>query len=429
MDDAAIPNPEAIRADVRLQAEAFYTAERVHRQVASETPSAFPCLKNWQADVAFVGTASPRRYLVDGVFPMGQASLLAASGGVGKSFLGLSLALDVAAGNRGKPLSASHFGGELLVSGRAVYVSCEDDETEIHSRLDALGGKPEKLFALPLPSTGGAPIFFHSAVTTKGPTTTSSWESFSVQVKSLPELALVVLDPLQSLCGLDLNQPENAQFVCSRVSALAAETGAAIIVMHHLRKGEATTFAEAREAIRGSSGLVDGVRCVYALWLPSGDAKDGARKICRAVGGNYKPGRVVQGGVVKANGRANTAVTTFVRDDRGLLIDRSTFALGATGGQDLVAFVVSAAAEAARQGRPYTRTGVNGLYERRHELPEAVHNVGKHRLSGIADEALQKGLLVLVMVRGSRSVRWLDVPDGPFARGEGAFAEGHLESR
>ncbi len=51
----------------------------------------------WRAVDRFVGEPKPRRWLVEGIFPLAQAALVAAGGGVGKSFLLLSLARDVAA--------------------------------------------------------------------------------------------------------------------------------------------------------------------------------------------------------------------------------------------------------------------------------------------------------------------------------------------
>lgn len=45
-----------------------------------------------------------------------------------------------------------------------------------------------------------------------------------------------------------------------RMAALAASTGAAVIVSHHFAKREASTPEQTREAIRGTGGLVDGVR-------------------------------------------------------------------------------------------------------------------------------------------------------------------------
>jgi len=74
----------------------------------------------------------------------------------------------------------------------------------------------------------------------------------------------------------------------------------------------------------------------------------------------------------------------------------------------------------------YTKTGGNGVYERRHELPEAFHAIGKHRLTDWVGTLLDRGELVMAMAEGSKLVKWLDVPDGPVARGEAVFVIGHL---
>jgi hypothetical protein len=63
------------------------------------------------------------------------------------------------------------------------------------------------------------------------------------------------------------------------VSSICAKTGATLIVAHHMRKdglNGITKAEEAREAIRGSTALVDGARLVYAMWAISGDAEIGA---------------------------------------------------------------------------------------------------------------------------------------------------------
>jgi hypothetical protein len=133
------------------------------------------------------------------------------------------------------------------------------------------------------------------------------------------------------------------------------------------------------------------------------------------------------GGVVKANGKANLSVTTFLRDASGLLID-CTDRLRQTrpGAQDLLPALRSAIARAAIEGQPYTKTGGNGVYERRHELPEAFHSVGKHRLTSWVEALLVKGELITAMAEGSKLVKWLDTPDGPVARGVARFIPGHL---
>lgn len=109
---------------------------------------------------------------------------------------------------------------------------------------------------------------------------------------------------------------------------------------------------------------------------------------------------VVMGGVVKANGRANLRVTTFLRDARGLLVDRSDDVVraGATD-VDLLPALKAAIARAAAEGQPYTKTGGNGVYERRHELPEAFHAIGKHRLADWVGTLLDREELVMAMAR------------------------------
>lgn len=71
-------------------------------------------------------------------------------------------------------------------------------------------------------------------------------------------------------------------------------------------------------------------------------------------------------------------------------------------------------------------TGGNGVYERRHELPEARHTIGKHRRAEWVGTLLEREELVMAMAQGSKLVKWLDVPDGPVASGQAMFVTGHL---
>jgi len=393
--------------------------------VSSRKPERHFDITQWRACERFTGDPQPRRWLIEGVFPLAQAALVAAGGGVGKSFLLLALAREVAAFDGIWANAPTLFGGALAGKGVAIYVTAEDDAIEVHNRLNALGPVPGSLYVLPLPDAGGAVPLFAPDPATRGPSTTSAWAALEHQLTTVTGLRVVILDPLQPLCSLDLNVPENARFVCSRLAALAASTGASVIVSHHFAKREASTPEQAREAIRGTGGLVDGVRSVYALWNPK---EDQAKAICRALGEPFERGRVVMGGVVKANGRANLRVTTFLRDARGLLVDRSDALVRARQTDvDLLPDLKAAIARAAAEGKPYTKTGGNGVYERRHELPEAFHAIGKHRLAEWVGTLLDREELVMAMVDGSKLVKWLDVPDGPMASGEAAFVTGHLK--
>jgi 5S rRNA maturation endonuclease (ribonuclease M5) len=412
--DAADAVAEGFDVDALLAA-----STRVNRKEGQQFD-----VTQWRAAERFTGEPKPRRWLVEGVFPLAQAALVAAGGGVGKSFLLLALSREVSAFDGSWVNAPMLFGGALTGHGVAIYVTAEDDAIEVHNRLNALGPIPQRLYVLPLPDAGGAVALFAPDPATRGPSVTTAWAALEQQLKSMAGLILVVLDPLQPLCALDLNVPENAQFVCSRLAALAASTGASVIVSHHFAKREASTPEQAREAIRGTGGLVDGVRSVYALWNPK---EMDAKTICKTLGESFERGRVVMGGVVKANGRANLKVATFLRDTRGLLVDRSRELVRANQPDaDLHPALKTAIARAAVEGRPYTKTGGNGVYERRHELPEAFHTIGKHRLAEWVGALLDREELVMAMAEGSKLVKWLDVPDGPVARGEAVFITGHL---
>jgi phage/plasmid primase-like uncharacterized protein len=382
-------------------------------------------LTDWIASRAFPGTPGNREWLISGKVPMGQVTVLASAGGIGKSgecvCIAAEVARDIISG-----FQRPRIGSQVQVYGMAVYLSGEDDQLELHGRLHHLQATQLKnLIAVPLPSVGGAQAFFKMDPNTREPVATPAFYDFTSQLRSLDNLKVVIIDPLQVFCHLDLNLPENAQAVCSKLSALASETGAAVIITHHFRKTKVNGPESAREAIRGTAGLVDGVRSVYALWLPSSEnSKSNPRALCRRLGVKYAPDKIVQGAIVKANGDADKSISTFVRDERGFLEDMTSqvayLDVNADLGDDLVEHI----AQAAREGRPYTKTYINGLYERRHEMSERFHMVGKNKFVELADELLQIGKLTMAMGPGSKAVKWLDVPDGPFARGEGVFAEG-----
>lgn len=259
---------------------------------------------------------------------------------------------------------------------------------------------------------------------TKAPGTTAAWFDLENQFDALENVKLIIFDPLQPLCALDLNVPENAQFVCSRLAALAARTGASVIASHHFAKREASTPEQAREAIRGTGGLVDGVRSVYALWQPR---EDDARAVLKQLHLPYQRGAVVCGGVVKANGRADLKVVTFVRDEQGLLCDRTDdLRRLKTTADDLLPLLKQTIAEAAAAGKPYVKSGMNGVYARRFEMPEELHNIGKHTFASMVDALLARQDIVQAMADNSKSVKWLDVPDGDVAKGDPKFKVGHI---
>lgn len=377
-------------------------------------------LHEWDSMSAYAGDPTAREWIVRGVFPRGQASLVAASGGIGKSFLLLSLAREIASQNL---VRQPQFGGSLEATGGVVYISAEDDQIEIHNRLASLGGPVTGLYAVPLPNAGGAKPYFQAE--DKHFLPSEFWKSLTAQLRLLPNLTTLILDPIQPLCAMDLNMPEAAQSVCSFLADLAAELHIAVIVAHHFRKSTVSSPEEARNAIRGTAGLVDGVRSVYAMW----QAQDGdTKKICKKLGMAYKHDAVILGCVVKGNSEKLPGVRTFVRQENGVLVDKSHEVKGIVDEQLLLVALADVIGEAAEAGKPYTKTSSNGLYERRNELPEPLCLISKHKIQEMAEALIESGKIKVCAAKGSKAVKWLDVVGGPFADGVGVFTQGFFDS-
>jgi hypothetical protein len=395
-----------------------------------DTPAPTPPLSifDWTVD-RFVGAAPPVEYLVDGVIPMGVPGMVSAAGDTGKSYALLELHRRVAFGSG--QFSTPVFGGKVVAEGMSVMITSEDDANEVHRRVAALDEKEQRYTAagkrmiiVPLPSAGGARAFWRED-RKRGLLETDDFRSICDQLLSIPDLRLVTFDPLASFAHLPLNEdPTAGQFVCSSLARLASETKATVLVAHHMRKSKSPieTLSDAREAIRGSTALVDGLRLAYAMW-PADEAR--AKRVCKSLGIGYEANKVVLGGVVKANGAARRVMSTYARNEAGLLIDR-TAGLGASAPAqgDLRAALVISVEAAAAAGAPFTKTGASGLFELRERLPEELRRMGKARLDALAADALERGEIVRVAARGEKTAKWLDVPTGMFAAGIGTFTAG-----
>lgn len=379
---------------------------------------------------AFSGEPKPIQWLIDGVMPLGKAGLLVAMGDAGKGILTLDLALKIAAEKR--PGDVQAMGGDVVATGSVVILAAEDDHDTIHRRLHALdpGGsrrKAGRLFVIPLPNAGG-PVPIIKTSSTSGPYVTPEWEALKRELRGIPDLRLVVLDPLASFVHADVNaDPAAGAFVTGCLASLATETGATVLLPHHMAKRDKPISSpeEARHAIRGSTAIVDGVRFAYALWHV--DERDGQR-VCDALAEPWERNRVMRGCVVKSNDPVDRTIRTYIRSLRtGLLIDRTTEISGSKvlARQALVDALEAAIAAAAEAGFPYTKTGTGGLYERRGELPGDLRTTGRNTLEGMAGELMEAGRVVRASPKDGQQTRnILDVPGGPFDAGLGELKAG-----
>jgi hypothetical protein len=281
-------------------------------------------LMAWTAD-RYVGEARPIRWLCKGTIPLGIPALVAAMGGLGTSYLALDLALQIAAGVAGLEQPKLILGGRIAVEGTAVIITAEDSFDAVHRRLNRIDPAsrrlrhPRRLAVMPLPDAGGARPLIIAA--NKTLTRSPFLEELKRQLLEIKDLRLVVIDPLQAFVLADVNaDPAAAQLLWSAMAEIASATDATILFTHHMRKDrmmQITDGDDAREAIRGTTALVDGARLAYALWKLDDES---ARPICDRLQIQFQKGVIVRGAVVKANDEADHSAHTYRRDDTGLLL-------------------------------------------------------------------------------------------------------------
>jgi len=287
-------------------------------------------LLDWTAD-RYAGEARPITWLCEGTIPLASPVLLAAMGGLGKSYLAIDLALQIAVGVIGLGQPKTVLGGKVVAQGSAVVISAEDSFDAIHRRLNRIDpserriNDPQRLIIVPLADASGPQPLV--AVEAGVPAKTAFFQTLKTQLVAFADLKLVVIDPLQAFVMADVNSdPAAGQYMWTAIAELCAATGATVIVTHHMRKdglSRIDSADDAREAIRGSTALVDGARVSYALWKADAET---ARALCLQLDVEYESGRIVQGAVVKANDEANYDVHTYVREESGLLTDRGDVA-------------------------------------------------------------------------------------------------------
>ncbi|WP_338406683.1 AAA family ATPase [Wolbachia endosymbiont (group A) of Longitarsus flavicornis] len=383
---------------------------------------------DWTAE-RFIGPVPEQKFLVEGLFPLGVTSIIAAMGDTGKGMLLLDLALKVASDKD----QMCGFGSLVTEHGSVVIFSAEDDAGEVHRRLERLDPKCERLkykdrlFIVPLPNVRGSLTILRN-VRGKIVEVSPEFESVMKQLEEIKDLKLVVFDPLSSFIHADINaDPAVGDYLMCLLSDLANSTGASVITAHHMRKPKSEkpilTAEQARDAIRGTSALVNGVRCSYAFWPVEDTAKP---EIFRSMGEIPRQNALFYGAVVKANGLADRTVRTYLRNQETGLLEDITAQLKVKNISDksLKIYLIDAIKRSAIAGHPFTHTGSAGVYKQRHRLPEIFHNMGRDKLERMIQELLQVKQLVKGMSKGSREDKWLDVTTGPFACGIGKFTPG-----
>lgn len=200
--------------------------------VAERFPDAhepLPELGAFTAD-AFAGKPlPPRLWNVPGMIPHGTVTTMDGDGGTGKSTLALQLAVATVLGRE--------WLGRQVMQGRVLYASAEDDERELHRRLNDLcvhfGAGLEELSSLRiLPFADKVAELVITDERTRKLVTTPVWEAVQAEALAWGPV-LMILDSRADFFGADeINRNQVRAFV-SMNRRLAQQVGCGLLMLSH----------------------------------------------------------------------------------------------------------------------------------------------------------------------------------------------------
>jgi 5S rRNA maturation endonuclease (ribonuclease M5) len=375
----------------------------------------------------FSEQAPEQKFLINNIMPLGIPALFSAAGDSGKGMMTMDLAMKISSGRAFQ----NSFGGQVGEFGNTIIFTAEDDEAEVHRRIARLDPSGERfdyehqMRIIPLPNYGGVfPIMqqgmdksYHSG---------EEFEKYYDQILQIKNLKLIVFDPLASFVHADVNaDPAAGAALMGLMAKIATETGATVLLCHHMAKVKDNdppkTPEEARNLIRGTSALVDGVRFAYAIWnVTTKIGKDRAKTL----GIDYTRNGFFDGAVVKSNGPASREIRRFVRDSNtGLLVDHSEQFVNVQTG-DYAEVRIEALYNWIRdcevEGKALTQdSGTNRIIERLEErgAPDILRgytyeNIRKNYLKPLVDA----GRVAKYNVTGQGGRIWLGVEGGTLSQ-------------
>ena len=231
------------------QSEAYHTLER----------------NSLDLHKCFTEEPAPLDFVLPG-FVAGTVGTLFSPGATGKSFLTIQAAMGVAC----RVASGDVLNLQPAASGRVVYIAAEDPATVLNTRLYAI--------AQHLPPVARESIVENLTIhPTMGRGLDLGKRSHCDGVVNYTEGArLIVIDTISRVHTLEENSNSDMSKLLQNLEFIALRTGAAVLFLHHISKGAATSGQGAtQQAARGASVLTDNARWGAALTTMSeGEAQD-----------------------------------------------------------------------------------------------------------------------------------------------------------
>lgn len=206
-------------------------------------------------------TIPPREWLLGTRLIRRFVSLLVAPGGVGKSALALASAASLATGRNLLDEHVHH-------SVPAWVMNLEDPPDELHRRLAALmrlhGILPAELMGRLFLHHGRDRRLLLAEAAPFGAVAFPDQDAVCEQA-ALRGIGLIVVDPFVKSHGLDENSNPHMDAVATAWSEVAERAGAAVLLVHHVRKSGGPGPETGVEAARGAKSLSDAARSATVL--------------------------------------------------------------------------------------------------------------------------------------------------------------------
>lgn len=246
-------------------------------------------------------------------FLAGTVGALVAPGATGKSFWALEAAMSVA---------CSVAGGDLIGlapphTGRVVYLAGEDPTPALIRRVHAIGQHlSQKARAIIAENLVLQPILGKRL---------NVMEDLHLArvVEFCAGSRLIVLDTLSRIHALDENSNGDMARLVSTLEYLAAETGAAVLYLHHVNKSSAREGqTDQQQAARGASALIDNARwCGFVSRMTESECESlSDRAFDRKPIGKDRRGFFIRMGVSKQNYDMPISHRWLERRDGGVLV-------------------------------------------------------------------------------------------------------------
>jgi hypothetical protein len=172
-------------------------------------------------------------YLVKGLFDRGQIIVLWGKPGSGKTFVACHMACHIGAGES--------WAGHRVKRGRVLYICAESTRARLENRISVLAQTYPQLAESEVIFVPVSVDLLHGE---------QDIQDVLAAAREMKDIALIVVDTLAvTMGGGDENGPEDMGRYVANIKRIKAETGAAVLIVHHGGKDET-------RGMRGHSSLV-----------------------------------------------------------------------------------------------------------------------------------------------------------------------------